>query len=235
MTAAPRLLLLTAAIVAWACFDSSTEPTGPSRLTLKSGDSQTVVAGTPAVPLVVEVAGSNGQPLANISVTFSVDSGGGTLNPTTTVTDAAGLARATYTAGTKVGTATILAYVTDIPIYFTRFTIKQKADVPSVLLAFGGNGAATLVEKSLTLVAKAADRNGNGISGVRVSWASGAGGTIAATGDTTDAGGLARATFTVGKTAGKYSATATATSLGTATFTVDAISTGANGAVAPNY
>jgi hypothetical protein len=199
-----------------------------------SGDSQTVVAGTPAVPLVVEVVGSNGQPLGNVSVTFSVDSGGGTLSQATTVTDPAGLARSTYTAGTKVGTATILAYVSDFPIHFTRFTVKQKADVPSVLLAFGGNGAATLVEKSLILVAKAADRNGNGISGVRVTWASGPGGTIAASSDTTDASGLARATFTVGTAPGKYSATATATSLGTATFTVDAITTSANGAVAPN-
>jgi hypothetical protein len=90
-----------------------------------------------------------------------------------------------------------------------------------------------LTEKSLVLIAKAADKNGNGVSGVRVTWTSAAGGTIAALADTTDAGGLARATFTVGSTPGKYSATASAASLGSAAFTVDAITT-SSASVAPN-
>jgi hypothetical protein len=214
-----------AAILALACVSTSTGPTGPTRLTQVSGDSQTVIAGTNAAPFVVKVVGSDGQALANIGVTFSIDSGGGVVNPTAAVTNASGEARATYTAGTKVGTASILGYVTDFPALFTRFTVKLKADVPSTLLAVGGNGAAILPEKSLVLVAKAADKNGNGIPGVRVTWASGPGGSIAANGDTTDVNGLARATFTVGKDPGPYRATASATSLGSVTFTVDAIAT----------
>jgi hypothetical protein len=173
----------------------------------------------------VKVVGNDGQPLANISVTFSVDSGGGSLNPAVAITDASGLARSTYTAGTKIGNAGVISYVTDFPGLFTRFSAKLKADVASTLLAVGGNGAASLPDKSLQLIAKAADRNGNGISGVRVTWASGPGGSVAASGDTTDVNGLARATFTVGKDPGRYTATASAASLGSVTFAVDAIAT----------
>jgi hypothetical protein len=195
-----------------------------------SGDSQTVTAGSAAVPFVVKVVGQDGLPLANISVSWSVDSGGGSLSSATSTTDATGSASVTYTAGTKVSTATILSYVTDLPIFFVRFTVKQKAGVPSALLAFGGNGAATLPDKSLILVAKAADRNGNGVPGIRVTWSTGPGGQISAMGDTTDASGLARATFTVGAAPGRYTATATSASLGAATFAVDAISASTSGA-----
>jgi len=214
-----------AAILTLACVSTTTAPTGPTRLTQVSGDSQTVVAGTNAAPFVVKVVGNDGQPLANISVTFSVDSGGGSLNPAVATTDASGLARSTYTAGAKIGNASIIGYVTDFPALFTRFSAKLKADVASVLLAAGGNGAASLPDKSLQLIAKAADKNGNGIPGVRVTWASGPGGSIAANGDTTDVNGLARATFTVGKDPGRYTATASAPSLGSVTFAVDAIAT----------
>src|SRR5262245_41675948 len=77
------LCLPIAAIVAVACVSNTTAPTGPTRLTPVSGDSQTIVAGTNAAPFVVKVAGNDGQPLANIGVTFAVDSGSGTLNPAT--------------------------------------------------------------------------------------------------------------------------------------------------------
>jgi hypothetical protein len=214
-----------AAVVALACVSSTTSPTGPTRLTQVSGDSQTVVAGTNAAPFVVKVVGNDGQPLANISVTFAIDSGGGSLNPAVASTDASGLARTTYTAGPKIGNAGVISYVTDFPALFTRFSATLKSDVASQLLAVGGNGAASLPDKSLLLIAKAADRNGNGIPGVRVTWASGPGGSIAANGDTTDVNGLARATFTVGKNPGRYTATASAQSLGSVTFAVDAIAT----------
>lgn len=226
-SAAVRLsvILPLAAILALACVDASTSPTGPTRLTQVSGDSQTVTAGTAAAPFVVKVVGSDGQPLANISVTFSIDSGSGAVSPAAAITDASGLARATYTAGAKVGNASIITYVTDFPALFARFTVKLKADVPSALLAVGGNGSATLPDKSLVLIAKAADKNGNGIPGIRVTWASGPGGSVTASGDTTDASGLARATFTVGKDPGRYTATASAASLGSVIFAVDAIAT----------
>jgi adhesin/invasin len=214
-----------AAVVALACVSTSTSPTGPTRLTQVSGDSQTIVAGTNAAPFVVKVVGNDGQPFANVGVTFAVDSGAGTLNPATAITDASGLARTTYTGGTRVGTSSVISYVTELPSLFTRFSVKLKADVASALLAVGGDGAATLPDKALTLIAKAADKNGNGIPGVRVTWASGPGGSIAASGDTTDVNGLARATFTVGKNPGRYTATASAPSLGSVTFAVDAIAT----------
>jgi hypothetical protein len=222
-----------AAILALACVSTTTSPTGPARLTSVSGDSQTVVAGAAAAPFVVKVVGSDGQPIANVGVTFAVDSGGGTVSPAEAISDATGLARATYTASTKVGSASVLAYATQFPALFTRFAVKLKADVPSVLQAVGGNGSATLPDKSLVLIAKAADKNGNGISGIRVTWASGPGASVAASGDTTDVNGFARATFTVGKDPGRYTATASAASLGSVTFAVDAIAT-SSATIAPS-
>ena len=113
----------------------------------------------------------------------------------------------------------------DFPGSSFSVSLGDTGPVVKTLLAVGGNGAASLPDKSLQLIAKAADRNGNGISGVRVTWASGPGGSVAASGDTTDVNGLARATFTVGKDPGRYTATASAASLGSVTFAVDAIAT----------
>jgi hypothetical protein len=73
-----------------ACSDS----TGPSALSVKSGDNQTAMAGTP-VPAPIIIAGTAGQ-----NVTFTVTAGGGALSSTTGTVNADGTVTApTWTLG----------------------------------------------------------------------------------------------------------------------------------------
>ncbi|MCU0634265.1 MAG: S8 family serine peptidase [Gemmatimonadaceae bacterium] len=51
----------------------------------------------------------NGQPFPNVTVTFAVTAGGGSLTPATATTDAQGTARTTLTLGPSVGVNTITA------------------------------------------------------------------------------------------------------------------------------
>ncbi|HEX2249272.1 MAG TPA: Ig-like domain-containing protein, partial [Gemmatimonadales bacterium] len=68
-----------------------------SRLELVAGDDQTAPVGT-AVPIqpAVRVLNSQGQPVPGYGVSFAVTSGGGTVNPATQTTDAAGIARVAW-------------------------------------------------------------------------------------------------------------------------------------------
>ena len=75
-------------------------PTGPtsSQVSIVSGDGQLVQSGfSTSQPLVVQVTDTNGKPLANVSVTFSVTSGPGVINSTQAIpTDTNGLASVGY-------------------------------------------------------------------------------------------------------------------------------------------
>src|SRR5438046_92937 len=58
-----------------------------SSIALNGGNNQSATAGTTvATPASVIVRDANGNPVAGVSVTFAVASGGGTVSPTTPVT-----------------------------------------------------------------------------------------------------------------------------------------------------
>jgi uncharacterized protein (TIGR03437 family) len=79
-------------------------------ITKVSGDLQTTQSGQSfGAPLVVQVIGTNGQPLSNVPVSFLVN-GGATLSALSALTDASGQARITVTAGTTAGTVTVNAF-----------------------------------------------------------------------------------------------------------------------------
>jgi uncharacterized protein (TIGR03437 family) len=74
-----------------------------------SGDTQTAPAGQAfGSPLVVQVNGSNGQPVANFPVSFSV-AGPATLSGSSATTNSAGRAQITVTAGATAGAVTVTA------------------------------------------------------------------------------------------------------------------------------
>ena len=74
----------------------------------------------------------------------------------------------------------------------------------------------------LTLSVKLGDAFANAIPGKTVNWVA-AGGSISATTSTTDAGGVASVTYTLGKDAGTYTLTATVDGVPPTVFTVKAI------------
>ena len=87
----------------------------PTTLSTISGNGQQGAPSEPlANPFVVEVQDQNGNPLAGVTVTFTVTAGGGTLTATTPTTDANGQARTTLTLGPILGTNSVQASVEGI-------------------------------------------------------------------------------------------------------------------------
>ncbi len=77
--------------------------------TVQSGAGQPVNAGQSALsPLTVRVATPGGVPFANTTVTFAVTTGGGSVSPTTVVTDSNGIASTTFTASATTVTNPIV-------------------------------------------------------------------------------------------------------------------------------
>jgi len=88
-----RLVLVPGVLpVLGACSDQGPAP-APSTVAAVSGNNQTGLAGQPlSQPLVVQVAASSGDGVANVVVTWTVAEGGGSLSATTVATDREGQA-----------------------------------------------------------------------------------------------------------------------------------------------
>ncbi len=116
-----------------------------SQVTLSTGNSQFGLLNTELPrPLVVLVSDKDGNPVANVPVTFTVEYGGGTLiNNATTMsvpTDAQGHAAARYVMGTETGVQIIQAEApgnTFTPVLFFaegREAFNQETSVSGVVM-----------------------------------------------------------------------------------------------------
>lgn len=77
---------------------------GSSTITKVSGDNQTGTVGTALPnPLVVQVNNSTGNPQSGVTVNFAVTAGGGSVSPTSAVTNSQGQASTTLTLGATAG------------------------------------------------------------------------------------------------------------------------------------
>ncbi len=102
-------------------------PTGPAptrTMTVYAGDNQTarINSAVPTSPAVIVRDGSN-NPVAGITVTFAVGSGGGSISGAVQTTDASGIARiGGWTVGATAGTNTLTASAAGVqgsPVQFT--------------------------------------------------------------------------------------------------------------------
>jgi hypothetical protein len=108
-------LALALVVTALAACTDPTSPLTPSALAVVSGDQQSVLVGSSLVsPLVVEVFDQNGAPLAGVTVDWTINSGGGALSVSSSISDANGKAEASYTAGLTPGSASIAATVSGL-------------------------------------------------------------------------------------------------------------------------
>lgn len=89
-------------------------------LAATSGDQQTAPAGTPLPAPLVVTATSAGSPVAGVTVTFIVSSGGGSLSVPSAVTDQLGQAQTTLILGQTPGTNTVVANIGTITTTFTE-------------------------------------------------------------------------------------------------------------------
>lgn len=110
-----------------------------SSITKVSGDMQSAQAGQSfGAPLVVQVMGTNGQPVVGLPVSFSI-SGGATLSATSALTDATGKAQVTVTAGATAGAVTVTAFIGTISQNFS-LTIVPPGPVLSTSSFYNAGG-----------------------------------------------------------------------------------------------
>jgi hypothetical protein len=178
-----------------------------ARVDVVSGDLQTTPVGTElAQPLVARVVDAKGKPVAGQVVNFRVLAGAGTVFAGAAVTNAQGEARERWTLGTVAGdTQRVEARAVDAAtgqaLVFAVFRAIGRADVPATITPVGeparmGTAGFPLAD---SLAVRVLDRFGNTVPGALVAWTvRSGGGALSPPTSTTDAGGVARAQWTLG-------------------------------------
>ena len=181
----------------------------PTALVQTSGNDQTAPAGFEvAEDLVVQLTDANGNGVGGRPVTWVVATGGGTVSPVNSTTDADGFARTRWTLGTSVGTNTLNAVFSGLPP--VPFAATASADVPSKLTVVSGDNQSGVVGQPLAspFVVRVADANDNPVENVSVTWTAIGGGSVSSATSATSADGLAQVTRTLGPVPSTYLTTA---------------------------
>ncbi len=121
--------LIALAILAIGCGndDDPINPNATLRIELASGNSQPGVVGRPLTNLLIaKVRNAADQPVAGKTVSWSVSAGGGSVSPTTSVTDAEGLASTTLTLGPTETANRVTASIADRPTATVVFTANAR-------------------------------------------------------------------------------------------------------------
>lgn len=226
----PLACLLLLGITLAACGgdgDGGTPPptTTIAKASVDNGDAQTGTVGEALPDPLQVVVSENGTPASGTTVTWSTASGG-SLSPTSAVTDANGLASSTWTLGTVSGSQSAQATVSGAagsPVVFSGTAV---AATVSTLSPAGGDAQSAAINSPLPapVQAKVSDDFGNGIEGVSVAWAA-TGATVSAPTVVSDAAGISAVNVTLGGTAGPITITATAGDLAGSPLTFTATAT----------
>jgi len=181
-----------------------------------SGNAQTgTVAQSLANPIRVLVT-RDGAPEPGATVTWSAAGPGASMSPPSGVTDAAGLAQATWTLPQASGVRTATAAVADAAGSPVSFSATALAGPATQLNRTGGNAQSGAINAALptALQVTAVDQFGNGVSGVSIAWqVNGGGGSVAPPSSSTGASGAATTIWTLGATVGAQTAEGAAAGL----------------------
>ncbi|MGH7754325.1 MAG: hypothetical protein ACREN5_16080, partial [Gemmatimonadales bacterium] len=143
LSAKARRVGVLAALAAGSALPGCGDGIGPTALSVAvvTGDGQSDTVGrTLGTPLVVVVI-RDGAPAADVTVSWSVLSGGGTLSfGTPSTTDNLGIARAAFTLGPLAGQQKAQARVAGARGSPVVFTAAASADRPAQITASGGGG-----------------------------------------------------------------------------------------------
>ncbi len=201
----------------------ATGPGGATTMTIAAGNGQTTLAGT-AVPLppAVLVTDTAGMPVVGVTVTFSVISGGGTVEEAEPATDEAGVATVGAWILGSPGTNTLQASLAGLtPVDFSATGTVGPADT---IVAVSGSGQSAEAGTMLAepLVVEVRDEAGNAVASVEVVWAT-LYGSVTLSSGLTNAQGRAEATWTLGTNAIGQTATASVQGLTPAVFNATAL------------
>lgn len=110
------------------CVGAAPVNTGTPTLEIVSGNDQSADVGTTlALPFVVIVKDANRDPMAGVTVTFELQSGGGSLSTASIETDGEGLAQTTLTVGALSGPNTVIASAPGVAPSPVTFTVAGTA------------------------------------------------------------------------------------------------------------
>src|SRR5229473_3462601 len=189
-------------------------------VTVVSGGKQTGVVGTTLpLPLTVKAKNSSGAIVVGAPITFADGGIGGTFSPTTAITGSNGQASTTFTLPTVAKIFTVTA--TDSPATVNITETSTPSTASALTIVQGNNQSAhpknVLPKKLIVMVA---DKYGNGIAGVTVTFTdNGAGGTFSTTMPVTTSNGQASVSYTTGANLGTVTISASTSTLGPVKFT----------------
>ena len=152
-------------------------PLAASAIGVQAGNGQTAVAGSVvAIPPAVLVTDRFGNPIAGVSVTFAIGSGGGTVAGASQTTNASGIATVgNWTLGPTVGPNTLTASSTGItgsPVTFTATGINAAAAqlIPGTPSTVFTSVVASTIPAATGPAVRVVDPNNNGVPNVAVTF-----------------------------------------------------------------
>ena len=207
-------------------FTATAVSSSANGIALVSGDNQTGLVGTKlAQPLVVQVTDGFGNPIAGVTVGWSV-TGGGSVSAPFTDTDVNGRASVERTLGITAGTQTTLASANGLAGSPVTFTHTANAGNVSSVVKISGDVGSAAAGTTVALVVEVRDAGGNPVSGAPVNWVVGeGGGNVTPANNTTGGDGRASAQWNLGSAPGTNTLTAVSGGA-TATFTITGTGTG---------
>jgi hypothetical protein len=178
--------------------------TPAAAIALVAGSSQRALAGRAlAQAVVVRATNRKGAPASGKRVTFRLGEGQGAVEPSSSVTDADGRARANWTLGLYPGRQTLFASVENVD---SALAIQAEADpvaantrVAAIVDSLSGHAGDELPD---TVAIRVTDSAGRVLSDIPVRWSALDGGSIQATDSRTDSLGVARARWTLSRKTG---------------------------------
>lgn len=198
----------------------------PGSVEAVTSTSQQGLAGAnpPQLPRV-RVRDQNNNPLAGVTVTFAVTSGGGSVSPLSVSTSGDGTGQLTsWTLGFTPGTNTVAATVTGLPpVTFTAIGNLAPTTITAVTSTVQQAPAGAVVTEPPGVLVR--DQLNNPMPGVVVTFAiTGGAGSLTPASRTTGTDGIARLTsWTLGAGAGTNSVTATVSGLPPVAFTATGV------------
>ncbi len=176
-------------------FTITVQAAGASQIAANGGDAQTDTVGrTLPTSISVIVKDAFANPVSGVTITWSIVHGGGSVNPSTSVTNAGGIASTSWTLGTVTSPAdnTQLAQASGVasPVGFAATAVPAAVNAGQSSVTATSPITAGGVASSITVTAR--DQYGNLIAGKSITLAAtGTGNTVTNPSAPTDANGMA--------------------------------------------
>ena len=192
--------------------EATLPPPMPTTLSIVSGDNQNGLTGEAlANPFVVQVRDQYGGTMQGVTVTYSVNEGGGSLSSEMEMTDANGNAASTLSLGSDPGTNTVTVSVEGISrteVFNAEAGLPPP--MPTILSIVSGGDQSGLTGETLanSFVVEVRDQYGGTMQGVTVTYSvNEGGGSLSSEMEMTDANGNAASTLSLGSDPGTNTVT----------------------------